>query len=106
LQSQIGSSCTSNIHTLHGAFYKRQIRGGLRLKADNTLEGDVTDLRSEHVTNRQFRNLENVERNGLKRTIMKNSVLFLKMKDKMQKEEILMPTEQSSFKERRFSFLA
>jgi hypothetical protein len=38
---------------------------------------------------------------------MENSILlFMKMKDKMQKDEILMPTEPSSFREREDSFLA
>jgi hypothetical protein len=37
---------------------------------------------------------------------MENRVLFLKIKDKMQNDEILIPTEQSSFKERKDSFLA
>jgi hypothetical protein len=61
---------------------------------------------SEVVTNQKFRNLKNIEETDYNAPILENRELFLKMKDKMQKDEILMPTEQSSFKERGFSLLA
>jgi hypothetical protein len=50
------------------------------------------------VANRKIRNLENIEGIDKNAQIKVNRVLFLKMKDKMQKDEILMPKSKAPSK--------
>jgi hypothetical protein len=50
------------------------------------------------VANRKIRNLENIEGIDKNAQIKVNRVLFLKMKDKMQKDETLMPKSKATSK--------
>ena len=63
-----------------------------------TGSGIVNPVGQTIVTNRKFRNLENVEEIDWNAQRMENRVLFLKMKDKMQKDEILMPKSKAPSK--------